>query len=173
MNHFNGPSLWLRYGLTWIDQSPIPTLNITILIILVQVSQYFVSKISPACNLKINESPKTNLFCFLATRSTLHKNVVILPNPNQSIVCHSIMDAVSEDTLPIFYYKMLACHLQSPNMHIMFSLFLVKKKERLHGAYWNIELNTHFYDTINIILSSLNSKKINTSIFSIFNNRYL
>ena len=130
MNHFNGPSLWLRYGLTWIDQSPIPTLNITALIILVQVSQYFVSKISPACNLKINESPKTNLFCFLATRSTLHKNVLILPNPNQSIVCDSIMDAISEDTLPKFYYKMLACYLQSPNMHIMFSLFLVKKKKK-------------------------------------------
>ena len=48
--------------LTWIDQSPICILNLTTLLILVGVSQYFVSKISPACNLKIIESPKTNLF---------------------------------------------------------------------------------------------------------------
>ena len=82
------------------------------------------------------------------------------------------MGAIFEEILPIFHKKMLACHLQSLNMHIMFSFFLAKK-ERLHGAYWNTELATHFYDRINIILSSLNSKKINTSIFSILNNRYL
>ena len=72
--------------LIWTDQSPICILNITSLLILVAVSQYFVSKISPACNLKINESPKANLLCFLAIRSTLYKNVLILPNPNHSIV---------------------------------------------------------------------------------------
>ena len=38
------------------------------------------------------------------------------------------MGAISKDTLPIFHNKMLACHLQSPNMHIMFSLFLAKEK---------------------------------------------
>ena len=35
-----------------------------------------------------------------------------------------IMCAISEDTLLIFHNKMLACHLQSANMHIMFSYLL-------------------------------------------------
>ena len=39
------------------------------------------------------------------------------------------MGAISKDTLPIFYTKMLASYLQSPNMQIMFSLFSVKEKE--------------------------------------------
>ena len=38
------------------------------------------------------------------------------------------MGAISEDTLPTFHNKMLARHLQSPNMH-MFSLFLAKEKK--------------------------------------------
>ena len=81
------------------------------------------------------------------------------------------MGAISEDTLPIFYNKMLACHVQSLNIYIMFWLFLAKEKkdfmELTETLIW-----LHIYDTINI-LSSLNSKKINTSIFSILNNRYL
>ena len=48
--------------MTWIDQFPNGILNITTLLILVGVSHYFVSKISPTCNFKINESPKPNLF---------------------------------------------------------------------------------------------------------------
>ena len=39
------------------------------------------------------------------------------------------MGAISEDTVPIFHDKLLACHLQSPNMHIMFSLFSAKEKK--------------------------------------------
>ena len=81
------------------------------------------------------------------------------------------MGAISEDTLPIFHNKMLACHLQSPSMHIMFLLFLAKEKkdfiELIETLIW-----LHILDTINI-LSSLNLKKINTSIFSILSNRYL
>ena len=133
MNHFNVPSLWFTYGLTWIDQSLILILNTTTLQILVQVSQYLVSKISLACNLKINESPKTNLLCFLAIRSTLYKKILFLPNTNyiaySRFLSDSIMSAISEDTLPIFHNKMLVCHLQSLNMHIMFSLFLAKEKK--------------------------------------------
>ena len=45
------------------------------------------------------------------------------------ILSDSIMGAISKDTLPIFHNKMLACCLQFPNMHIMFSLFLAKEKE--------------------------------------------
>ena len=45
------------------------------------------------------------------------------------ILSDSIMGAISKDTLTIFHNKMLACHLQSPNMHIMFSLFLAKEKK--------------------------------------------
>ena len=41
------------------------------------------------------------------------------------------MGAISEDTLPIFCNRMLACHLQSPNMHIVLSLFLAKEKKDL------------------------------------------
>ena len=60
------------------------------------------------------------------------------------------------------------------NTKYAYHVFIIfgKSKERLHGAYWNIDLATCFYDTINIILSSVNSKKINTSIFSILNNSY-
>ena len=39
------------------------------------------------------------------------------------------MSAISKDPLPIIHTKMFACHLQSPNMHIMFSLFLAKEKK--------------------------------------------
>ena len=44
-----------------------------------------------------------------------------------------------------------------------------KRKERLPGAYWNTDLATHFYDTINItILSSpFRDKHLH---FSILNN---
>ena len=62
-------------GLTWIDQFLIHRLNITTHVILVEVSKYFVSKLSRACNLKINESSKTNLLCFLMIESKLYKNV--------------------------------------------------------------------------------------------------
>ena len=62
-------------GLTWIDQFLIHRLNITTHVILVGVSKYFVSKLSRACNLKINESSKTNLLCFLMIESKLYKNV--------------------------------------------------------------------------------------------------
>ena len=47
-----------------------------------------------------------------------------------------------------------------------------KRMEKLHGGYWNIDLVVYFYDTTNILLS-LNLMKINNSIFSILNNRYL
>ena len=39
------------------------------------------------------------------------------------------MSAISKDTLSIFHNKMLACHLQSPNMHFMFQLFLTKEEK--------------------------------------------
>ena len=67
-------------AITCTDQSLICILNITALLILVWFSQYVVSKISPACNLKIIESPKTNLLCFLAINSTFYKNVMT-PKP--------------------------------------------------------------------------------------------
>ena len=112
--------------------------------------------------------PYTNLLCFLAIGLTLYKNVLILPNPNDK---HTIIGAISEDTLPIFHNKMLTCHLQSPNMHIMFwSLLAKEKKDFKELTETLIWLQIH--DTINI-LSSLNLKKTNTSIFSILSNRYL
>ena len=80
------------------------------------------------------------------------------------------MGAISKDTLPMFHNKMLACMSSAiPKYAHYVSTIFGKRKER---AYWNIDLATHFYDA-NIILSSVNLKKINTHIFSILNNTYL
>ena len=52
----------------------------------------------------------------------------------------------------------LTCYPQSPNMPIMF-LFLAKRKERLHEAYRNIELATHFYDNKYSFITKLEKDK--------------
>ena len=80
------------------------------------------------------------------------------------------MDAISKDTLPILHNKMLAGHLQSADMHITFSLFLAKEKNKFMEL---TEILNWLHIFMTNILLSLNSKTINTSIFSILNNRYL
>ena len=80
------------------------------------------------------------------------------------------MDVISKDTLPILHNKMLAGYLQFADMHITFSLFLAKEKKEFMELTETLNW-LHIFMT-NILLS-LNSKTINTSIFSILNNRYL
>ena len=115
--------MWLTYTceMTWIDQFLNCILNITTLLILVGVSHYFISKIPPTCNLKINESPKTNLFWLLS------------PNHNVGFWV-TIVGAFSKDTLPLFHSAMLACYLQSRNMHICFHCFWQKSRK----TSWNL-----------------------------------
>ena len=92
----------------------------------------------------------------------LHPTPGHLPDPLPPLLA-AIVFGFGKTSVPIFvlYYPLYA------HVFIIFD-----KRKRIYGAYQNIELAPHFYDTILFFLS-LNSKTINTSTFSILNNRYL
>ena len=121
-------------GLTWIDPSPNCILNITAQLILVWVSQYFVSKISPAFNLKINESPKTNLFW--------------LPSPNHNVGFWVTVSWVLFPKILSLYFTVKFWHgICNPEICLYIFIIFGKRIERLHGAYWNTKLASYFYYT--------------------------
>ena len=123
----------------WIDQSSIHILNILKCLILVRVSESFASKKFPACNF-MTESPKTNLLCFLAIRSTLEKKILTQALTIIKVLEWLTVSAVSKN-VPYISLKVLAYQLQTPcTSHFH---FFGKRVEA-----WNIELAAQFYDII-------------------------